>query len=135
MLLPAILMVKDYCNLIGWHTHVATKSCSLKCFLTLMANCVQEKRTLKSNWARDTIGQITISMQTMISFDSFLDIDVQRIWQSNWTGVTNGHMQPKKLVADATFSSWISSCKNLWYHSTLSSDIDDQRFLQLATLS
>lgn len=134
MFFPAISLVKDYCNLIGRQTHLATKSCSLKCFLTLMANYVQEKRNLKSNWARGTIGQITISMQTMISFDSFLDIDVQRIWQSGWTSVTNGHMQPKKLVADATFSSRKSPCKKLWYHSTLSSDIDDQRFLQLATL-
>ena len=51
-----ILQYKEYCNLIGWEVHLVTKSCSLKCSLTLMANYLHKKRNLQSNWTRDKIG-------------------------------------------------------------------------------
>ena len=114
-----ILQYKEYCNLIGWEVHLVTKSCSLKCSLTLMANYLHKKRNLQSNWTRDKIGHtqpkavvsdtnfpfsLCPCKKKTLSFDSFLNIVDQRIWQPDWRRVTPDHTQLKTLVADVSFS-------------------------------
>ena len=58
------------------------------------------------------------------------DIDDQRILQYDWTRHTTGHIQPKVVVSNPSFSWWLSPCKKTRYQLISSRYIDDQRILQ-----
>ena len=92
-----ILMIKQSCKLIGQEPNWShpTKTGGLTCYIPL------------------------ISIRKKISTQRYhllflIDIDDQRILQSDWTRGTSGHDQRNVLVPDTTFVWWRTPYRKTW---------------------
>ena len=106
---PQILMIKEFCNLIGWKIQPAhlSKRDSLIWSPWWLFSCRKSNRLVDS---------------------------LKIYWWSNipaiWLNERHNWPHWKLLVSDAAFPWWLTPCKKLGYHLIHSRDIDDQRILQ-----
>ena len=87
-----ILIIKEFCNLVGPEAHLATP------------NQKKQSQVLVSLWWLSSCK--TLRYQLTLSWD----IKDQRILQSDWMRGTSDHTQSKAVVSDA-FALWLTPCK------------------------